>query len=701
MASEGSSGQGYLDEKPTQGDKVVKRWLDEIHLSEVAEKDWREDSLNALKIYNGYDWLDQTHDKKKKTFNILWSNVETKRPALYNQLPRPDIRRRFKDQDKLGKVISELMERCISFTIENDFDEEVIAAVNDMLLPGRAVTKVKYVPTFEGEVEEDEEGNEVDNREVAYQEVVFEQVQWDDYRRGPAKRWKDVPWQAFRHKMRKDEFEKRWPQMVDQVTYTETSSSDDKEGENKRGQKKDKSDDSVFKKTMVWEIWDKDERKVIFISTSYKDQPLEVQDDPMGLKDFWPNPRPLYAIEDPSSLIPNVEYSMYETLAKELELMTNRINKIIDGLRLRGIYDPTIAEMQKLFDGQDNAFEPAENLSRIIEAGGIDKAIWMLPIVEMAQVLNYLYERRQSLVQEIYEITGISDIQRGATDPNETLGAQQLKANFGSGRLQKQQREVQRYVRDLIRIGVEIIAENFSPEVMSLMSGLKYPSAEEKQMAQLGLEQAQQANAPPPSQLVQVLQSPSWDEIMEVLHSDMLREYRIDIETDSTIQPNEAEDKKAITELLTSMVQFMGGVGPAVQAGAVDIQLAKSLLTSAVRRFRLGREVEDAIEEMEQRQQGQQQQPDPQQQAQQQQQQAAQQQQQVEQQKAQMELQSKQQEMQWRQQEYELEMQDKQAERKVTQAEHAMKMEEIEMKRLQNQADHQRKMAEATVVPIR
>jgi len=93
----------------------------------------------------------------------------------------------------------------------------------------------------------------------------------------------------------------------------------------------------------------------------------------------------------------------------------------------------------------------------------------MLPIKEFGETLNILYTRRMSLIGEIYEITGISDIQRGNSDPEETFGAQKLKANFGSQRLQRQQREVQRYAKDLIKLSVELIAENFSPEMLSVI----------------------------------------------------------------------------------------------------------------------------------------------------------------------------------------------------------------------------------------
>lgn len=562
----------------SKADGVVARWIKEIELAEKVEGDWTKAAREAIKVYSGDRFKDAEHTKRKETFNILWANIETKRPALYASLPKPDIRRRFRDANPIGKEAAEVMERAVAYSIEDDFDTSCVYAVNDMLLVGRAVTRVKYVPTIEDD-------------DVTFQQVEWEQVQWDDFRRGPGRTWAKVPWIAFRHYLTKDEFKERWPKHIQHVTFEAT----DDDGEEKKD-KQDKSADTTFSQALVWEVWDKLKKEVVFFAPCYKDAALEVISDPLELRDFFCVPRPLYAIELTGSLVPMTEYSMYETLAKELESITNRINKILGGLRLRGIYDSTIAEIEQLFGEQDNGFVAAENLSRLIEAGGLEKAIWMLPIKEMAEVLVHLYARRESLIGEIYEITGISDIQRGQSDSTETLGAQQLKANFGSQRLQRQQREVQRYIRDLIRLGVELIAENFSPQILTLMTGLEFPTAEQKQGAQMQLQIAAQTGQQPDPRLAEVLQKPTWEEILKVLRSDLLREFRIDIETDSTIRGDDVQEQEQITMLLKGVVEYLTGMAPLVQAGMVPVEGTKELLLTAVRRFRLGRAVEDAFE---------------------------------------------------------------------------------------------------------
>ncbi|MCQ4187755.1 hypothetical protein FK515_29740, partial [Klebsiella pneumoniae] len=73
---------------------------------------------------------------------------------------------------------------------------------------------------------------------------------------------------------------------------------------------------------------------------------------------------------------------------------------------------------------------------------------------------------RDQCKQTIYEITGISDIVRGASDAGETATAQQIKSRFASIRLQKMQAEVARFAADLIRIKAEIMCELYQPQTL-------------------------------------------------------------------------------------------------------------------------------------------------------------------------------------------------------------------------------------------
>jgi len=60
---------------------------------------------------------------------------------------------------------------------------------------------------------------------------------------------------------------------------------------------------------------------------------------------------------------------------------------------------------------------------------------------------------------------------RGATEASETLGAQQLKAQYGGLRISTRQERFQMFVRDILRIKAELIVEHFDADTLRLMTG--------------------------------------------------------------------------------------------------------------------------------------------------------------------------------------------------------------------------------------
>ncbi|HCE07469.1 MAG TPA: hypothetical protein DEQ40_02490, partial [Oxalobacteraceae bacterium] len=220
---------------------------------------------------------------------------------------------------------------------------------------------------------------------------------------------------------------------------------------------------------------------------------------------FFPCPRPLYAVEDATSLEPTILFAQYKEQADELDRITSRINNLTDALKVRGVYNSVMKEIAQLVDAGDNQLIPVKNVEAMIESGGLEKHIWYMPIEMAANVIKILMEQREACKAVIYEITGISDIMRGATNAQETMGAQQIKSQWGTQRLKKMQSEFQRYVRDIVRLKCQIIANKFQPETIMQMTGLKLAQtdAEKDQIKQQAqsfqqYQQSQQQAQQPP-----------------------------------------------------------------------------------------------------------------------------------------------------------------------------------------------------------
>src|SRR5688572_15020505 len=171
-------------DQPQNELEFVRAWLEAIQLSEDEEKDWRADAERACIAYRGGQAAATNAGPSLNTFNIFHSNIETMVPALYNSTPIPDVRRRYNDEDPVAREVSEIFERALSYQIDAyDFDNTMLSCVRDMAITSRGVSRVRYVPSF------DQQGN------LAYEEVTCEYVPWKTYRRGPARVWKELPWE--------------------------------------------------------------------------------------------------------------------------------------------------------------------------------------------------------------------------------------------------------------------------------------------------------------------------------------------------------------------------------------------------------------------------------------------------------------------------------------------------------------------------
>lgn len=491
---------------------TVSRWLAEI---ELAEKDHDEWLKRCKKIVDRYRDKRNATDTDTRKLNIFWSNIQTLLPAIYARTPKPDIQRRFKDADPVGRNAAEVLERACDFQVSSgSFDESLRACVLDYTLVARGQAWVRYVPHFQpavqvapedsaGAAESDEpeqedatetpadEGDEptAPAQEVVFEEVAVDHVHSSDFMHNPARTWAEVRWVSRKSYMTRDAMVARKFKDADNVEldYTPDGVPNETDAEPKW---------QAFKKATVYEIWDKPSRKVYWIAKGQKSAPLDERDDPLRLKNFFPCPRPALGTVDNSTLIPTPDYIEYQDQAAELDDLTARIATLSKALKVVGIYDASFDQLKRLLEeGVDNTMIPVENWGATAEKGGLKGVCDFLPIQQVCETLMELYKAREQVKDNLYEITGLSDIIRGESDPRETAEAQGIKARFGTMRLQDRQAEVQRFARDLVRIMAEIIAEHFSMDTLRIMTGVQLPTRAQVQAAMMAQQRAAQAQA--------------------------------------------------------------------------------------------------------------------------------------------------------------------------------------------------------------
>jgi hypothetical protein len=553
-----------------------KYWQEQLDLAKKDHQEWLESGDEVVKRYK--------RGKEKggqKKLNILYSNTEHLRAALYGRSAKPDVRRRFGSEDKIASIAGEVIEKGLVYVNETyDNDRQIELGILDYLLPGRGVIRVEYEPVI------------VDGQ-ITKQKLCDQFVYWKDFLCMPARTWGDIQkngWVSFRHTMTRDELVNNFGDVGSEVPLNWSPDIAD------RAQKPD--DDSLTK-AEVYEIWDVVSKSRYWIVEGF-DRTLRVDPDPYGLEDFFPLPEPPAYYFTTDTIIPDPEFHVYKDQADDLDEITNRISRLTKALKRRGVYDASFKELQRLATAGDNVFLPVENYAALASKGGLEKSFETEDISVIAGVLVQLYQYRDLLIQAIWELIGIADIMRGSSAASETLGAQELKAQFGSQRLKRRQRTIQHWVAGLLKIKAEILAEHFEPEILQEMTGVMLvpppppPPPQltgDPQQDQMMIQQFTQAQQAHQAQ-VQEIQG-----VMELLRSDKLRSYRIDVETDSTVFEDAEAEKASRGKMIEAITLFIQAWGPAAAAAPEIGPLAFELLKFGIGPFKGTRQIDDAIEQ--------------------------------------------------------------------------------------------------------
>ncbi len=548
--------------------EMGQKWLEKIRAAEKRDESWKKDAEAASKAFLNDNESDDSG--KVYDFNILHSNVETIAPAVYNSTPIPDVRERFRTGDDnpesaISRLVAQVIERAIMVQIDDGaLDSEMEFAVQDALVAGRGIIRLRFdademeipgepvIDPMTGAPAIDEMGQPMMGEpqvQIANERLAFEVVSWRDYREGPARRWEDVPWVAYRHCIPWEEVQGMQDEQIKEalaVGGTDTANSEQP---------------SADADTFLWEVWCKETRTVKMI-VDHSGEVLSITDDPMGLPQFFCQSKPLQPVTASGRRTPVVPFSVYKKLADELDTISRRIIAITSGLKVRGLIVGDAASLEALAQAGDNTLIPIANLEGLAQTGGLDNAITWWPVEQAVKVLRELYINRETTKNMIYEITGISDIVRGQGKASETATAQEIKSQWGSLRIRKLQRMVERAVREVFVLCSEVISSKFSPETLQQMTGIEIPP-----------EAAQMLSAP-------------------------LDHYRIDVESDSTVRADLSRRKGEMGEFLQGTAAFFSTMAPVVAQAPSMAGPVAEMYAAFARQFSLGKQAEDAIEQM-------------------------------------------------------------------------------------------------------
>ena len=563
-------------------DHTYENWYNCIAQYERTFKEWEG---RADKIVKRYRDESRSRNNPNAKFNILWSNVQTITPAVFARLPRPDVSRRFRDNDPIGRVASMMLERALEYEIEHyqDYASAMKQAVQDRLLGGRGTAWVRYEPHIVGEmggegedmpedglqVTEDTDEAETeggiyreDQERIEYECAPVDYVYWRDFGMTVARTWEEVTAVWRKVYMERDALVERFGEELGGRIPLETKPDTSKSFNEKMGE--------GSREALIYEIWDKTSGQVIWISKSMG-KVLDVRDDPLQLENFWPCPKPMFSTLTTDSLIPVPDFVLYQDQARQLDTLADRIDGFIHALKVRGVYDAAEPSLARLFtEGENNALLPVKNYGAFSEKGGLQGAINLVDIRPIAEGLQMAYTAMDQVKAQIYEIMGIADIQRGQTDPNETLGAQIIKSNNASGRLKTMQHDVVNFATALLQIKAQIICQHFTEDTIVKISGAMQLSPQDQAL----IPQA-----------------------LALLKDEPAKNFRIEVTTDSMIYQDEQQEKQDRVEFLTAVSGFMQTALPVAQGVPELTPLLMEMLKFGVTAFKAGKGLEGLIDE--------------------------------------------------------------------------------------------------------
>jgi len=549
---------------------LAQRWSTEIEAAGQELTKFHDESRRIVQRY-----LDKrdAYGKDESKVNLFWSTMKVLLSMLYARPPKADVSRTFQDyEDDVARVSGTMLQRILNRGFDDNtskWDANVRQGIEDWLVVGLGQIWLRYeVETEPYTIEaviDPMTGQELvpaqEAERIVDEDAPCDYIYWEDFFWSPARTWDEVRWVARRVYMTKDQLEERFGEEIAAVVPLGRPQS--KTNVNDQAVKYD-----PWSKAEVFEIWCKETRKVYWYAKG-SDVILDVKDDPLQLDGFFPCPKPVAANVTSSNFLPRADYVFAQDQFNELDEINTRITWLTRAAKVVGVYDRSAEGIQRVFQqGAENQLIPVDNWALFAERGGIKGQVDWIPIDQVTNAIERLRQYRQDKVMQIYEVLGISDVMRGSSRASETATAQQLKAQFGSTRVQLMQFYIADWISQALRIKAEIICKHWQPETIIRRSNIeRTPDA------------------------------PLAGQAIELLKTEEMREYRIVIEADSMAAMDWAAERDAAVQFMQGLGAFVSQVAPMAQSvpGAAPVLL--SMLQWAVSKFRVSTQIESVLDQ--------------------------------------------------------------------------------------------------------
>lgn len=633
--------------------RLVDIWRREIDNAKNYHEKSKEIAKQYQELYESQEQEQETRLSLKSTYPIFWSNTQVLRPLLFSKLPKANITQSFFNDDEISRISSELVERLLTYLLKESDAENQIEKIRDAyLVQGIGIPRIVFVPPEpieikskkkkeksemedEGESENEDESSSKDysedmaegetedtEEETSYEtdeskkSFKIEFVDYQDFLKSTEKEWNKLRWVAFKKYYSRRELIEYFGKKGEKVPMTNVKY---------ESLSQDSQQDDLYKMCEVWEIWDKENEVCHFITFAGDGYVLSSEEDGYNLKNFFPIPMPM-GLNESKKLLPSPLYSKYKNLVEDLTDIHDRISSLVKQAKFTGAYTSFAekSDVENIMNGEDGEFKSLKTTANIDDAR---KLVVFKPLNEIANTITILRTEKMALKQDIQEITGLSDIVRGASVASETATAQQLKGNFAISRIQPLQKEVEFTIRDTLRLLAELAVEKMSINEIIKITGLKVVDVDliltnakqsleiEKQQA-IALLNPQQPDFEEKLAMLEqqvqigfqktvkdlqdqlkgfVIQFKDLPKLAKTIKDDKLRCISIDIETDSTVKIDQNQEKMDRMEYIRTISGTIQSMVPAVQTGVISKDALNEFVIFASKPFKVGRNLENYL----------------------------------------------------------------------------------------------------------
>jgi hypothetical protein len=544
-----------------------ERWQAEMQASESAFKKFIKQGTKTNDRYLGKHPVESGFQ-----LNLYHANIETMQSMMFGKLPDVGLSRKHADaDDDVARVAGMMLERMLNADIgrpNDQYSTTLRKALQDRLIVGLGNSRVRY-DYDEEEVEVaavvDLQGQELEparvDTQITNERAPIEYVHWRDRRWSPCKTWEECRWDSYRTLLTRDQLRKRFGEKLgDLIPLTAKAYTTESTDENK----------DAFIRAEVWEIWCMESKKVYWYCKDYHEI-LDVKDDPLELTGFFPAPRPMIANLTTSAFMPIPDYVLAQDSYNEIDKLETRISKITEAVKVVGVYDSSAEGVKRMMtEAAENDLIPVDSWAMFAEKGGLAGTVQWLPIKEIAETLGFLISRRNDAKALLYEVTGISDIMRGAQAAGGAVSAteRQLEARFASVRIQAMQDEFAKYATDLIRLRAEIVAKHFQPESIVEQSNIQFLPADQEHVG-AALELIKEKN---------------------IL-------WRLEVKPESVAMVDYAQLKQERTDYITALATFLQSASPLVEMEPESAPVLMELLKWGLAGFKGSDSVEGILDQ--------------------------------------------------------------------------------------------------------